>query len=312
MTQDVQNNIMNNLCALKSIPSDMIHILSDYSDFRLSLSRPLRKSWEVNVRSKTFYESAVAVGDDLFVIGTGENEVEVYFQGKLYSAFKIPKYCGLSIHKSTSELARQTIIVLCRHPRLKSEYFTKTSPDTFDVLFFNIHGELLNKTTIQSGFNIFDGFSLIDVDSNGNIILKYFRFFLNFILTYSQQGTQLQTMQFNMEKYHIDNDSYIFSFDHDIIEKRDVRNFKKIISKIEIPGFDNCDRRVCCVPNFPEQILIRIISPHGYNYKLILVDFDNPGLLKVICENVPSFLKFSVGMTGKITLFGQNDAQCYE
>ena len=318
MTQDVENHKMDNLCALKSLPSDVIYIISDYSDFRLGLSRTLRLSWEVNYRSKNFYLSAV--GDDLFVIVTGENEAEVYFKGKLYSVFKIPKCCGLSINKFTAELLRQTIIVSCMHPDINGEYCPKTGLDTFDVLFFNINGELLKKIQIQQDSSLDKNtfFSSIDVDSNGNIMLNYGRGSLRFISTYSQQGALLQTVEFTEKGRYIHNDEYIFFIDFDTIEKhkkRDNGDLKKIISKIRIPDFYPPDNRTwfCCVPNHPEQIVIRKKSPlFGRFDQIVLIDFDNAKVLKVVCEDVPMFSKLSVGITGKITTFGINDARCYE
>ena len=303
---------MENLSVLRNIPTDVINIITSYSDFRLGLlSRPLRIAWEVadkNAPSYHYRSQSVSGGDDLLAMVVKSNDlqkynIQTYMKGKLYSTFQIPAVADIVFHKST-------IITIHRIPDDNGT----SGPFTYQVLNYNIDGDLLRKFQIKSEKRRDSGFT---IDSDDNIVLTRLEYPLTYLSTYClQQGNLLRFVTYRGLYPPIQNEKgHFFTVNcnkenckyYDIEKYSTIAN-NEIIAKIPILKTGHCQVS-CCVPGHPEKILISICKVNQ-PIDVILVDFENLKTHRVFSER--EFNGMSVGPTGKITVIGWGFIRCFE
>ena len=305
------------LGVFQSIPSDVLNVISDYSDFRLGLSsRPLRLAWEIDKnRIGTFS------GDDLFatLFKSSESQytMETFIRGKLHSTFSVPALEDFIIHKCT-------IVAIRNAPDDDDDdvdgNYRSTYSFVYEILIYNIdNGELLRTFETKPEMS---RCSIFMVDSDDNIVLENCRHRnVRHLSTYcSKKGIQLRLETIHNECYIRNEKGHFFSVDcgenseYDYIQKHDITDVDKIVAKVPVRTFvKNYCWVQCCVPGHPEKLLISTLKPDRMGSIITLVDFDNPEMQNVVFETPYRIHKILVGLTGKMTVLHQYyHARCYE
>ena len=314
------------LGVFQSIPSDVLNVISDYSDFRLGLlSRPLRLSWEVdNNEIGTYSPCGKISGDDQFamIIGSGKSQytMQTFLKGKLHSTFSVPQLEDFVIHKCT-------IVAIHYAPDDDGndvdddEHYRSTGPFYYQILIYNIdNGELLR--TFETKPEMCRCFNFT-VDSDDNIVLQSCRHNgSRYESTYCLKRGILLRSETVYNTFFIRNEKdRFFSVSHDVgenpgyshIQKHDITNVYKIVAKIPVRTFvQNCCWVQCCVPGHPEKLIISTLKPDRLGEIITLVDFDNPKIQNVIFETSRRSGRVLVGINGKMTISHRNHAWCFE